>query len=102
LFNEENINKYKRMTAKEYLNGVVRTYRRVNTRIEELCNEYQIHIDWLINKAECELCGAPHAIITDPGAPVVLKIAYFFSGNNIPSEKDKRFIDHFKQEFLSQ
>jgi hypothetical protein len=102
LFDEENINKYKRMTVKEYIDGVVRVYRRTNARIEELCKEYQIHIDWLINKAECELCGAPHAIMTGPDAPVVLKIAFFFSGNDTPSEKDKRFIEHFKQDFLAQ
>lgn len=88
------------MTAAEYLNGVIRLGLRSNAKIEELCKDFHIHIQWLINKAECELCGAPHAIMSD--GMVVTKIAYFFSGQETPSEKDKRFIEHFKQEFLSR
>lgn len=100
VFDGQDINKFKRMTAEEYINGVIRTHLRTNTKIEQLCQDYHINVGWHINKGECELCGAPHAVMSDGNT--VVKLAYFFSGGETPSEKDKRFIEHFKQEFLSR
>ena len=100
VFDDQNINQFKRMTALEYLDGVVCLNRKENVKPEERLLEFGIHIDWMINKASCELCGAPHAVISDP-AKVLIDIRFFFSGKNSPSKKDTQFISCFRNELLS-
>jgi len=100
IFDHQNINPYKRLTAEEYAGGVVNQLRRTNATPATTCKELKFHVDWMVNKAECELCGAPHAIFSDADDPVVVKVNFFFSGTNELSEKDSQFIQEFKQNFF--
>ena len=100
IFDEQNVNPYKRLTAEEYAGGVVRLALRTNATPMAICKEMKYHCQWMVNKAECELCGAPHAIFSDPDQPLVMKINFYFSGAAEPSEKDVQFIREFKQNFF--
>ena len=96
IFDEQNIT-IKKMTTQEYVDGIIRRNERTNKPLGEICIEKSFHIDWLINQSCCELCGAPHAVFSDPDASVVVHILFFFSGNVVPCEKDEQFIKDFRQ-----
>ena len=101
IFDQQNINPYKRLTAEEYAHGVVKKLMRTNATPIAICKEMGYHVDWMVNKAECEICGAPHAVFSDnPDAPLVVKTTFFFSGTRKLSEKDMQFIQEFKQDFF--
>lgn len=95
IFDEQNLT-IKKMTIKEFVDGVIRRLQRTNKPLEDICLEKEFNINWFINKALCELCGAPHAIFSDPDALAVVHILFFFSGDVIPSEMDKQFIKEFR------
>ena len=99
IFDHQNINPYKRLTAEEYAGGVVKKLMRTNATPITICKDLGYHGDWMVNKAECELCGAPHAVFSEPDNPVVMKTTFFFSGTAELSEKDAQFIQEFKQDF---
>ncbi len=88
------------MTIEEYVEGVIRRLEKTNKQLKEICIENNFNIDWLINKAECELCGAPHAVFSHPDALSVVHILFFFSSSNKPSEKDLQFIQDFQQKLF--
>jgi hypothetical protein len=100
IFDEQNINRIKRLTATEYINGVIRRIHKTNISMEELCKQAEINPSWGINKSECELCGAPHAIMSNDDASQIQHILFFFSGTNEPSEKDLHFIEEFRQKLF--
>ena len=95
-FDAENIS-FKRMTAEEYINGVIRHIERTNKQTSSICEERNLQVSWLVNRAYCELCGAPHAVFSDKDAAAVLHTLFFFSGTLEPSEKDLHFIEEFKE-----
>jgi len=99
IFDDQNIS-VKRMSTKEYVDGVIRRLEKTNKPLEEICKEKKFHIDWLINKSQCELCGAPHAVFSDPSTKMVVHILFFFSGHRESSEKDKRFIQDFRHQLF--
>jgi hypothetical protein len=84
------------MSVEEYVDGVIRRLERTNKHLSDICIEKKIHIQWVVNQANCELCGAPHAVFSDPDASFVVHILFFFSGSTEPSEKDRQFIQEFK------
>lgn len=95
IFDKQNLT-IKKMTIKEFVDGVIRRLKKTNKPLEDICKERKFRVDWLVNKACCELCGAPHAIFSDPDRLDVLRILFFFSGDERPSEKDERFIQEFR------
>ncbi len=101
IFDSQNVNEFKRMTVEEYIDGVFRKTVRTNDSSIEIAKQIDINPLNRINKSECELCGAPHAIFTDSNKKVTM-VRFFFSGLNKPSEKDSQFIKHFRRNFLSQ
>ena len=84
------------MTVEEYIDGVIRCLEKTNKPIDKICIDKKFDINWLINKSECELCGAPHAVFSHPDGLSVTYILFFFSGSLQPSEKDEQFIQEFR------
>lgn len=84
------------MSVEEYINGVIRRIEKTNKHIKEICREKKFHIQWLVSKAYCELCGAPHAVFSDFDTNMVVHILFFFSGAEVVSEKDEQFIQEFQ------
>lgn len=89
------------MTAGEYAAGVVNRKKNINSSPEQQANDLGLSSlpELRINKANCELCGAPHAVLSVGNK--VTDTIFFFSGSNVPDEQDKRFIEDFRKRFFS-
>lgn len=101
VFDRQNINRHKRMTVLEYVNGVIRRLFRTNETARQICARLGWEESFYVNRSYCELCGAPHAVFSYKSMDSVVRLAYFFSGNDKPCEKDVRFIDDFRRKFLA-
>ena len=101
LFDLSNVDKFKRLTCEEYVEGVIRRLERTNDSFEQICTTYNLHPAWMINRADCELCGAPHVVCSDEQRTKCIEwIAFYFSGTIKPTERDVSFIEEFKRKFL--
>ena len=101
IFNEENVNKHKRMTMEEYINGVYRKNIRTNDPVQLVTMMLELELSNQVNKSACELCGAPHAIFSNDAGEVSM-VKFFFSTLDKPSEKDVQFINHFRRDFFGR
>lgn len=103
VFDSQNVNMFKRMTAEEYVECVLRVRLRTNQPSEVIIKQLGVQFNWVSNQSCCELCGAPHAIWTLPNEKPsnVLAVRFFYSGTNKPADKDRRFVEEFKSRFLS-
>ena len=104
VFDSQNVNAFKRMTAEEYVECVLRNRLRSNKPAAVILSHLGLQDKWVVNQSCCELCGAPHGIWTLPNEQPanVLCIRYFYSGGETPTEKDKRFVQEFKSRFFSR
>jgi hypothetical protein len=100
IFDSQNIS-VKKMTTGEYAAGVVNREKRTNASPNEQARllGFTTMSEVCVNKADCELCGAPHAIFSLNGK--VTDAKFFFSGSNIPDQQDKKFIEDFRRRFFS-
>ena len=100
-FDSQNVNEYKRMTMEEYIDGVYRKTVRTNEPAQLITLKLELELSNHVNKSECELCGAPHAVFSND-AGKVMAIKFFFSALDKPSEKDVQFINHFRRDFFNR
>lgn len=100
IFDASNINS-KILTAQEYIETVIRSSIRSNKSISYLIKHYELKNNYTTNRSCCELCGAPHAIWSKNNKEII-KINFFYSGNNKPSRLDLNFINEFNSRFFSR
>ena len=99
VFDQQNINRHKRLTVSEYINGVIRRALRTNDTVKQLLKKYGWEENLFVNRSCCELCGAPHAVFSYENMESVVRLVFFFSGLDAPSEKDTRFIEDYHKRF---
>jgi len=99
VFDAENFS-IKRMSVIEYIDGVIRRNIRTNKPTNELATELGLEVNWLVNQAPCELCGAPHAVFSHPDHNDVVHVSFFFSGRPESSERDRRFVADFRENLV--
>ena len=100
VFDSQNVNEHKRMTIYEYVDSVYRKTIRTNDKTDKLIVDLGISVIAEVNKSECELCGAPHAVLSVDKK--VGGVRFFFSATEQPSRKDEEFINHFRRDFFSR
>jgi len=98
VFDEENVDKHKRMTIDEYISGVIKPKDNVSHNIHAA--NLGIKHGSMVNMDECELCGAPHAIFSEINHKFIT-IRFFYSGTDQPSQRDINFMDDFRQRMFS-
>ena len=89
------------MTMEEYIDGVYRKTIKTNEPCQLLTLQLQLELSNWVNKSECELCGAPHAVFSNDSGRVT-DVKFFFSALDKPSEKDVQFINHFRRDFFGR
>ncbi len=104
VFDSQNVNEFKRMTAEEYVEAVLRSLIRNNKSAEWVIKQFGLSTKLVTNKSECELCGAPHAVWTSPKdkSKSVRGLVFFYSGTKKASRKDRMFIEEFRSRFFSR
>lgn len=99
IFDRENINPYEKVSAPEYATKVVSRKSKTNKTEAEMAHSLGLKTNWLVGKSDCELCGAPHAVVSYGGK--IVMVMFYHSGSNEPSELDIRFIEDFKARFFA-
>jgi hypothetical protein len=87
------------MTVNDYIDKILRQQICSNKPSEAICEEFGFNPSSYVSKAECELCGAPHAVISTDNS--LISIVFFFSGTKNLSEKDTEFINFFQRKYLT-